>query len=303
MRRLAALIVLGALLAGCGSVVRAFLDVPAPKPAATVPAAAHVVVREDSIVARPLLETTLDPDSVLALLPRDWIGHADWVAALQKGLIRPRPAIGARFEDGPAPFGFDFYFAGKDSSFDAFFPHSVHSQIIACNHCHGRIFRYRNMRFTMEDLLAGRYCGECHSKVSFPVVSGCDRCHPRIKLPARRTEARLLGTVQMARVTDGSGMAPNTPDADLPPARFPHWVHRIRYQCRVCHVQIFEPRAGANRMTMKDISEGRACGRCHDGTTAFRAGFGNCQRCHVAGPPPAPVDTTGVDSLLLRVRG
>lgn len=305
MRRLAALLLIAFAAAGCGNVVRAFLDVPPPRPAAppVATSAGRPVARDDEGAPLPPLETTKNPDSVLAMLPRDHIGHADWVAALKQGLLRPRPAIGARAEDGPAPFGFDFFYAGKDSSFDASFPHSAHTAIIACNQCHGRIFRYRNMRFTMDDILAGRYCGECHGKVSFPVVSGCERCHARIKLPGRRTEAKLIGTVQMARVTDGSGMSPNTPEGQLPPARFPHWVHRIRYQCRTCHMEIFEPKAGANRMTMKDITDGKACGKCHDGQTAFRAGFGNCERCHVAGPPPAPPDTSGLDSLLFRVRG
>ena len=299
MRRALALILIAVAAAGCGNAARAFFDLPAPRaarpPAVTVPGR---VAPQDAIGAPlPLLETTLDADSVLALMPRDSIGHADWVAALRLGLMRPRPAIGARFEDSPATFGFDFFFAGKDTSFDATFPHSAHTQIIACAQCHGRLFRYRNVKYKMQDLLEGRYCGACHGKVSFPVVSGCERCHTRIQLPAHRAHPRLLGTVQMARVTDGSGMSPATPEQQLPPARFPHWVHRIRYQCRACHVDLFEPRAGANVITMRDITAGRACGRCHDGETAFRAGFGNCQRCH-ATVQPLPPDSVVVDTLL-----
>ncbi len=68
---------------------------------------------------------------------------------------------------------------------------------------------------------------------------------------------------------------------------FPHWVHRIRYRCKTCHMQIFEPRQGANRITMADIGAGQACGVCHDGQTAFASGFGECERCHVAPTPPA----------------
>lgn len=290
MRRLVAACLIAVTAAGCGNTVRAFLDLPAPRAHVPPPAplTTHAVATDEDGAARPLLESTLDPDSILALLPRDAIGHADWVAALQRGLIRPRPAIGARFEDSPAPFGFDFFFPGKDSTFDASFPHSAHTQIIACQQCHGRIFRYRNVKYRMQDMLEGRYCGECHGKVSFPIVSGCERCHARIKLPPRRATARLLGTVTLARVTDGSGMSPNTPDQQLPPAVFPHAPHRIRYQCRSCHTDLFEAKRGANRITMQDITEGRACGRCHDGRTAFRAGFGNCQRCHFTPPPPPP---------------
>jgi c(7)-type cytochrome triheme protein len=49
---------------------------------------------------------------------------------------------------------------------------------------------------------------------------------------------------------------------------------------------LFEPKNGANLITMKDISAGRACGRCHDGVSGFKAGFGSCERCHI---PVAPV--------------
>lgn len=298
MRRLLALILVAATAASCGNAARALFDLPPPRaarpPGATAPGA--VVAKDAAGVPLPVLETTLDPDSVLAMLPRDVIGHADWVAAQRAGLMRPRPAIGARFEDSAPAFGFDFYFPGKDTSFDASFPHSAHTQIIACAQCHGPIFRYRNVKYQMQDLLAGRYCGACHGKVSFPLVSGCERCHARIQLPAPRAHARLLGTAAMARVADGSGMSAATPEQQLPPAVFPHWVHRIRYQCRACHNDVFEPRAGANLITMNDINAGRACGRCHDGQTAFRAGFGNCQRCHTSLPPAAP-DSVVVDTL------
>ena len=46
------------------------------------------------------------------------------------------------------------------------------------------------------------------------------------------------------------------------------------------HSRTFEPEAGANAITMADINAGQSCGRCHNGTTAFAAGFGACQRCH-----------------------
>ncbi|MBK7369227.1 MAG: hypothetical protein IPJ04_15400 [Candidatus Eisenbacteria bacterium] len=298
MRRLLALLLIAFLAAGCGNAARAFFDLPPPRPAAAPVAAARALPAHEPVnETLPRLETTLDPDSVLAMLPRDQIGHPDWVRALREGLMRPRPAIGGRFEDSPAPFGFDFFFPGRDSSFDASFPHSAHTQIIACAQCHSRIFRYRNVKYRMLDLLSGRYCGECHGKVSFPVVSGCERCHSRIKLPEHRARPRLLGTIVMNRIDDGTGMSPNTPEKQLPRAVFPHWVHRIRYQCRVCHMEIFEPRAGANRITMKDITAGQACGRCHDGKTAFRAGFGNCERCHKE-PPAFVPDPVIVDSTL-----
>lgn len=67
------------------------------------------------------------------------------------------------------------------------------------------------------------------------------------------------------------------------PVIFPHWFHRIRYQCRVCHSELgFEMRVGATQPTMADITDGAFCGACHDGTTAWSAE--NCDLCHSALP-------------------
>ena len=68
--------------------------------------------------------------------------------------------------------------------------------------------------------------------------------------------------------------------AGVPPAVFPHWVHRIRYRCSVCHPAIFEMEAGANEISMELIGDGKSCGRCHDGNTAFPVDFQSCTRCH-----------------------
>lgn len=69
-------------------------------------------------------------------------------------------------------------------------------------------------------------------------------------------------------------------ERELPPAVFPHWVHRIRFKCYVCHDAIFKMKAGANRVTMDAIQEGKFCGVCHDGKTAFSVSFETCSRCH-----------------------
>lgn len=67
------------------------------------------------------------------------------------------------------------------------------------------------------------------------------------------------------------------------PVIFPHWFHRIRYQCRVCHSELgFEMRVGANDVTMEEISNGRFCGACHDGDIAWS--IDNCDLCHSGRP-------------------
>ena len=59
---------------------------------------------------------------------------------------------------------------------------------------------------------------------------------------------------------------------------FPHWFHRIRFKCKVCHENIFIMKKGANNMSMRRIMEGEACGVCHNGQIAWEALY--CDRCH-----------------------
>ena len=243
---------------------------------------------------RPEIENTLDPDSVVSMLPRDPAGNIDWVAALRNGTINPRTTL----PDAPSvrqtdfQFAFDFYLAGPDSTLDAYFPHSSHTEWLDCTQCHSRIFRYRGTPIGMADIFQGKYCGACHGKVSFPVITACERCHTGLDMPPNRATPELLGTVTMTPAAEiAAGNRPDSVEVSstsgftrlgLPPSQFPHWVHRIRYRCKVCHMDLFEPRAGTNAVTMEDIASGRACGQCHDGQSAFAAGFGECERCHVS---------------------
>ncbi len=71
--------------------------------------------------------------------------------------------------------------------------------------------------------------------------------------------------------------------AGVRPVIFPHWFHRIRFRCKVCHHELgFEMRVGANDVTMSDLAEGRFCGMCHDNQIAW--GLENCDLCHSAKP-------------------
>ena len=67
------------------------------------------------------------------------------------------------------------------------------------------------------------------------------------------------------------------------PVVFPHWFHRIRFRCKVCHFELgFKMRAGANDVTMDAISEGKFCGLCHNGEVAWSTE--NCDLCHSGKP-------------------
>ena len=67
---------------------------------------------------------------------------------------------------------------------------------------------------------------------------------------------------------------------DIPPAVFPHWVHRIQFKCQACHDELFKMKAGSSTVTMDDIREGKSCGVCHDSKIAFESNFDTCPRCH-----------------------
>ena len=75
------------------------------------------------------------------------------------------------------------------------------------------------------------------------------------------------------------------------PVVFPHWFHRIRFRCKVCHHELgFTMRAGANDVTMNDIVDGKFCGMCHNGQVAW--GPERCELCH-SGLPNLPSGIAG----------
>ncbi len=67
------------------------------------------------------------------------------------------------------------------------------------------------------------------------------------------------------------------------PVVFPHWFHRIRFQCKVCHSELgFVMRATENDVLMSDIINGKFCGKCHNGKVAW--GPDRCDLCHSGKP-------------------
>lgn len=67
------------------------------------------------------------------------------------------------------------------------------------------------------------------------------------------------------------------------PVVFPHWFHRIRFRCKVCHAELgFKMRVGANDVLMSDIIDGKFCGACHNNEIAW--GPERCDLCHTGKP-------------------
>ena len=72
-------------------------------------------------------------------------------------------------------------------------------------------------------------------------------------------------------------------EAGIRPAVFPHWFHRIRFRCKVCHSDLgFAMKAGGNDINMLKIFDGEFCGACHNGQVAW--GVENCILCHSGVP-------------------
>ena len=110
--------------------------------------------------------------------------------------------------------------------------------------------------------------------------------------PARRLAAMvLLGCMAVAgllatdaRAEYGDVVINNYSDAAaMRPVVFPHWFHRIRYRCKVCHADLgFKFKAGGNEINMVKVIDGQFCGACHNGEVAWS--IENCNMCHSAKP-------------------
>lgn len=85
--------------------------------------------------------------------------------------------------------------------------------------------------------------------------------------------------------------------AGLAPVQFDHWLHRSRFTCRLCHVDLgFAQEAGETHIKATDNMNGQYCGACHNGKmrvsnrTVFEAcstktpsSDPRCDRCHSLG--------------------
>ena len=99
--------------------------------------------------------------------------------------------------------------------------------------------------------------------------------------------AVMLLAAPLARAEFGDVVINNfSDDAGMPPVVFPHWFHRVRFRCKVCHSDLgFEFKAGGNDINMLKIIDGEFCGACHDGDIAWSVE--NCGLCHSGKPGTA----------------
>lgn len=98
----------------------------------------------------------------------------------------------------------------------------------------------------------------------------------------------FVGTaVEKANAEYGDIVINNYSDEQqMRPVVFPHWFHRVRFRCKVCHADLgFKFQAGGNEINMLKIIDGEYCGGCHNGDLAWSVE--NCDLCH-SGVPGTP---------------
>ena len=110
-------------------------------------------------------------------------------------------------------------------------------------------------------------------------------CVVAISILAATPVRAEYGDVVINNFADAAGMRPVV---------FPHWFHRIRFRCKVCHADLgFKFKAGGNEITMAKIIEGQYCGACHNGEIAWS--IENCDVCH-SGQAGTPTQVHGSTS-------
>lgn len=213
-------------------------------------------------------------DQLLKTLPEDAAGVPDMTQALDQKLIQPQAGINPAVKPQPV-----MSLNVKLAPMPVVFSHKAHTAWLACTNCHPAIFKMKagGDKINMAALYTGKYCGKCHGMVAFPIATGCGHCHQGMPGGAKAATAKakpirpVRGNIVMAHESTGG----------IPPALFPHLPHRVLFRCYACHDPIFKMQRGADAITMDQIDDGKSCGACHNGKTAFASdNLSNCSRCH-----------------------
>ncbi|MCF8056442.1 MAG: hypothetical protein K9K37_07365 [Desulfocapsa sp.] len=149
------------------------------------------------------------------------------------------------------------------------FEHRSHTDEIGleCSACHGEIFAMqrgvaaRTGKLNMASLAEGQFCGACHDgETAFASDTNCAACH----LPPEGS----ITWEEPTKVTFGHNS--HTDDLGI--------------ECSECHNDIFAMQLGmatnSGSFTMAGFAEGKYCGACHNGDTAF-ASDTDCAVCHM----------------------
>ncbi len=115
---------------------------------------------------------------------------------------------------------------------------------------------------------------QCLARLRKPLLAAWLALSAGLCLLAATPVQAEYGDVVINNYSDAAGMRP---------VIFPHWFHRVRFRCKVCHADLgFQFKAGGNQINMLKIIDGQFCGACHNGELAWAVE--NCNLCHSAKP-------------------
>jgi len=137
------------------------------------------------------------------------------------------------------------------------FSHKSHTAMFKCTECHAKLFLMRKgvTKITFADHQKSKLCYSCHND---KIASyECSRCHAVVSAPKAPITYRVAG---------------------MPPVKFSHEFHAAAFKCSECHTKIWPMKKGVKKMKMDDMYQGKLCGTCHNGKTAFEST--QCESCH-----------------------
>ncbi len=121
---------------------------------------------------------------LVAELPKERFGNGvDWEQAEATGKIKPVDFVeGASFKRKAIEVPKDIDLAAKVAGMnEIIFSHKKHTVWNGCEGCHPEIFagiQKGQTQYSMVEIFAGKYCGQCHLNVAFPMID-CQRCHTK----------------------------------------------------------------------------------------------------------------------------
>ena len=136
-------------------------------------------LREDGLhdLNNDALSALQEPEESMHDFPIDRRGAINWAKAIDDGTIDPRQSVNG--EENMIIMDMDILFKDTGNMPWVRFPHLVHTRWLDCSNCHPAFFipqKGGNPEIGMDAIIAGRYCGQCHDKVAFPLWT-CERCH------------------------------------------------------------------------------------------------------------------------------
>ncbi len=155
------------------------------------------------------------------------------------------------------------------------FSHKVHTMDsgLACDSCHDELFTMESGAIlatgtmTMAAMAEGKSCGSCHDgNTAFASNTKCASCHMDVK-----------------------ELTPEDPIVWTKPVKAVIFYHKAHIEdfgldCAACHEGTFAMETGsaikAGDFTMQSLYDGKYCGTCHDGSTAFDSDT-RCNSCHI----------------------